>query len=667
MHSQPNAVIKCTHPDYLERDLSYRFDEFSTGARSELPSRGKKNWKGAFQGRPALFNQLLPVVRAHAQGKRPLAIGRIRSALRMFFRFLDQYETWANSVADIKSHLKIEVVDDLSPHLLLTWQAPPFAVSTAIGESPYGFVASIIASARAYQRLPAMWIPAIRRKKQGPADVPDEGSGRDLINELVTRFGQVLTRWQRADDLARRGRNLVDLFSNSPPTLSSRERAEMLRDCTEADLHATYRAYIAKSGSIPFNFREVLSQLGYSENHRDLPGWWPEYQADHPNAGSAVKVDDMLKGLYPSFEDTVITVLLLCGRTGWNQATALALDTSKDANWFCKYSEKLVWMFAYKHRSRDWQDTLSWVKKRTGPYQIVVRFMERVQPLKAAILNDPSTCAMPNLALRSPWIYILPRADARSVVRVLEPDHSDLKPVLKRVIESYNERNPQSPLSKIRPSDLRDVFAGAIYKKSGYSLFLTQVALGHKQSRTTFHYLRSRAFRNESEKSKNQLIVAVFNQIQVHRKLDLTLLRAEMEGYQLTDDDIRRLEEARKNKTYSGMYCSRPANPPAYIDPANPRDGSTICRQGHRCAACPNGRVFNDSFEYLARRCAELEWLKDTTPAALFENSSDSDDLQVLRATLQQWPEGQVQAAIQNWTDQIRSGTHMPIRFAGEH
>lgn len=196
---------------------------------------------------------------------------------------------------------------------------------------------------------------------------------------------------------------------------------------------------------------------------------------------------------------------------------------------------------------------------------------------------------------------------------------------------------------------------------------MTQMALGQKSPSSTFKYLRSLAWRKESELKKNALLVAVFDQIEVHKKIDFTLLRAQLDGITVTNDDIARLEQHRKNRTYSGAGCGDPCDPPPYIDPTNPHDGNTPCAQGHRCPSCPKAKVFNDSLPLLTRRLAELQWLQENTPATKWLMSSEQDDMRVFEATLMQWTAVEVENHLTYWRERIECGEHRVIRFGGVH
>jgi len=246
-------------------------------------------------------------------------------------------------------------------------------------------------------------------------------------------------------------------------------------------------------------------------------------------------------------------------------------------------------------------------------------------------------------------------------------DHSmnQIRAYLKRLVDCFNEgKEASDKLPAFKPSDFRDVFADAVHRGGNYSILLTQIALGHKSLATTRRYLRSLAWRRESEGQLNFLVTALFDQIEVHKKIDFTLLRANMDGLKVTQEQINRLEIYRKNRTYSGLGCSDPTNPPEWIDPRNPRDGSEVCKQGHRCPSCPKGRVFEDSLPNIARYAAELEWKQKNYGDIRWYQSTDCLDLEVYRETLKQWPANRVEAELELWRAKLDSGEHEVLIFS---
>lgn len=668
-----DRVILCRHKDYRHLNIEINFSELWEGAPNQKQGQGKTNWGGGFRGRPHLADQLMPTLQIIAHNDKPPVLRSRLTSFRTFFRFLDRYEIWAGAQGGKVCPVAIDQLGAMTTHHLQLWKSvSPSGEWQQTGWDHYRSVTQCLREAVTRLGLPQLIVPSYsRHRPDDPRDFPDEAAGKLLVKALAKEAIAVFEHWERSDRLARAGRNLMGV--ERTPSASNNAKTKTINregGVSEADLHATYRAAVAANLDLPLDRIELLAIFGYGDgvNDRGTPSWWPRYQ-DGPRAGKQVRFIDVQSGLYPTAEQVAILFLLFLARTGWNPATADSLDIANEVNWCKEYTKKFVWLFGYKLRSQDWQDTVAIKNHRTGAYQIVKRLLARTEVLRRAIDRDPSLCTNSKIAKRSPWLYIRTNQNDAIPVRV-EINKSRQNDVLRQVIAAHNMRQESAERripTTLSAGDLRDIFAGATFTNSNLSLFLTQLALGHKSSVTTFSYLRRRAWRAESEHKKNAMFVALIDQLETHRVINLTLLRAQMDGITVTQAQIDRLDAYRRYRTYSGTGCSDPTYPPAYIDPANPRDGTTRCVQGHLCAGCPKARVFNDSLPLLARRCAELEWLRDTLPLEVFQDSSLADQFLVIRSTLKQWPTDEVTHHVAHWSAQIISGMHRPIRFSGEH
>lgn len=666
-----SRVILCRHEDFEHLKIEVDFGELWEGAPNQKSRSTAYNWGGGFRGRPLLADQIMPTIRSITQSEKRRALTNLLSNFRKFFRFLDAYERWADSQKNNIFPVRVDGLEAITVHHLQLWKTPsPGGEWQQVNWNSYIRVTQCLREATVRLGLPTMIVPAMSRPlNSSQKENPGEVSGKLLVKLLAKEASAIFAHWERADQLAESGRNLIGMV-RSPNSTKNTTTLYAEGGIGEADLHTTYRAAVAENNNLPLNRIQFLAVLGYGTGKREhpTPSWWPIYD-DGPNAGNAVQSIDLQSGLYPTAEQLLVLFLLFLARTGWNPSTAETLDITEDASWCKEYTEKFVWLFAYKPRSQDWQDTVSTKKQRTGAYQIIRRLLARTENLRRAMHKNPSLCSNYKIGQRSPWLYQRTNQHDDKAIRA-GISETETRRVLKNLIVSHNARKENSAKQipeSLCPSDLRDIFAAATFVNSNFSLFMTQMALGHKKSATVFNYLRRRAWRAESEQKKNALFVALIDQIETHRVIDLTLLRATMDGINVTQAMIDRLETYRRYRTYSGTGCSDPKHPPVYVDPGNPRDGTTPCAQGHLCAGCPKGRVFNDSLPLLARRQAELEWLRDTLPLEVFQDSSLADQLLVLTATLKQWPTKEVAKHVAHWLEQIVAGTHRPVRFSGEH
>lgn len=517
----------------------------------------------------------------------------------------------------------------------------------------YRVVSSIIQNSLNNLGLPPIFWP-VSRNRPGVTrkDTPSIEQGIRLVRILTGEAHKIWKRWERADSLAELGRVLSSDFL----------RCKLNFPVTEADMHASYRDLIQRSGDPLPSFKDFCQFIGLKMGWMPTK-WWPRHAVGHERAGAPINlVNDLLPGLYPSAGDLHCLSSLLMARSGWNAVTTFALDCSDPERWFRSYGEGVVWMFSYKERGGNWQDTVSPENHAGHSYQIIKKLLERNAKLKHLITIDSSKCELSEIALRSPWVAA---TNSKNIIVLDQHSMSQVRDYLKLLVDKYNQGKPTTDkLPIFRPSDFRDVFAEAVHRGGNYSILLTQISLGHKSLATTRRYLRSIAWRRESEEKLNYLMTELFDQIQVHRKIDLTVLRARADGVEVTQEQLNRLESYRKNTTYSGLNCSDPNNPPEWIDPRNPRDGSTVCSQGHRCATCPKGRVFEESLPYIARYAIELEWKRKSFGDVRWYQSTDCLDFEVYTETLKQWPANKVEFYLEFWREKIRSGEHRVLIYS---
>ncbi|MGE8303366.1 MAG: hypothetical protein ACN6PW_02825 [Pseudomonas kermanshahensis] len=640
-------VVTSEHKDYLTASTQIDFGDLWTGSDGSK----SKNWRGDFSGRPGLVSEMFPAIKIAAARRRPEAIASLLHELRSFWRYLDAFESENHSSSEYE---RIDSVESIRTIHGLRWLRPIDNKWDAARPEKYRSILSIIQATRQSAGLePLYWPPAKNPDRVRRTDSPSKEHGIKIIRLLTRRTHQIWKRWADADAMAQQGQSLIGL---SKQQLSARE-------ITEADIHATYREVISLTND-PAPIMKTLAQMvGIS---KALPGWWPK-KKEGPRAGRAISIQsDLLPGLYPTSDDLYCLVSLFMARSGWNPTTVFALDCSADELWFRQYGEELVWIHSYKERGREWQDTISPKNHSSHCFQIIQRLLARTEALRQKSKDDISRSALPEVAVRSPWLSV---SDS-TVIRSLTNQHLlRVREFLANFILSHNsEVGEGDQLPIIKPSDFRDVFAEAAHRGGNYSVFVTQLALGHKNSSTTRRYLRSIAWRKESESSLNALVTEMFDQIEVHRVIDFTLLRATMDGVSVTSEQIEKLSAYRKNRTYSGLGCKSPYDPPEWIDPLHPHDGKSICAQGHRCASCPKGVVFKDSLVHLAKCLVELEWKRSHVGDVRWYESTDCVDLEVIQATLTQWPVEEVRQATSEWKTKIELGEHsMIISAAGIH
>lgn len=337
-------VIVCTHKDFAQLNIEVDFSELWEGAPEEKGGSAGNTWLGLVIGRPRLADQLIDTIRLRHQGKKPSQLRAILGFFRIFFRFLDAYEKWAQVPETSAFKVEIEGLEDIDTHHLLLWKTPsPGGEWRQPDRKTYGQVCITLRTNAEKLGLPELITPAYRRTATAGTDNVDEVTGRRIVIALARAATDIFKRWERSDKLAVEGRDLTGIQRTR--NRLGVKTIQIEGGVTEADLHATYRSLVAKLGVVRIGRVKFLRSFGYKlENTGDgpLPQWWPRYQ-DGPKSGLLISVEDLQSGQYPIVEDLAVLFLLFLARTGWNPATAEMLDISNERKWCKQYTEKYMW------------------------------------------------------------------------------------------------------------------------------------------------------------------------------------------------------------------------------------------------------------------------------------------------------------------------------------
>jgi len=649
------GLLRCKHQNHL--DYSIDLSELWRGAPPTKFGTGSKTWKGGFRGRPELAKALWGSIVDSVEGRAPKSLRFVARYLRSFYRFLDQYEN--------AGFTRVDNLSDISSELSIIWQRPIAKEwSCDIHQSTYSYIGKIIRSARLeYFGLGDIfeW-HSFQRIRPYPGDLPNEKEVRKALTLLKHTAYKIFDRWKRADRLALEGRNILDFQHGKGHSLDYAT--------TEADAHTSYRVLIERTGS-PLPGKVALNRaLGLSEKGH-VPKWWPRHDSDHPRAGKHVTPSSLEAGLYPTLDDIDCLSQLFMARTGWNPSTVYNLDIG-NPEWARPHGDEKsnLWIIeSFKVRSADWQWTIASGRVTSGPYAIVCALLERTRALRDWIAENPKASSLPRVALRSPWIA---RGDGMRAGRIVVR-HSDetgfASTYWKRLVSNNNSASTpeQQVPTTLTPSDWRDIFASRVFVDSRYSWVMVQWALGHKHVATTRLYLRKILWRRYSEKKLSDLQVVMIDGIEAHARIDATIIRAKLEyDFEPSSKDLDRLNAYRETireeeLTYSGYRCGDPNNPPLEIDPSNPGDGSVQCVRGDRCPGCPIAQAV-DSW-HMAKRLAELRWLRSNVSATIWAEAQYASDLTSLEADLKQWPIEEVASQTSHWETLIASGSHKVLRF----
>lgn len=662
MSAKTNSIhswkVPCVHPDYISKDLVHDFSILASGAQFGGPSVGGR-WKGAFSGRPDLLTDLMPALARMTRAMPPNQANACRNAVVSFFRFLDAFEEHLTTE-------KVPLVKVTRLHHITAMHMKYFTVPGPGWEAAQGSPARVVRAAIREMieemMLPGVFMAAIPDPRNR-RETPSEKAGLRLIDFLRELVSGTLERWRRADSLAATGRNLLVMERDPHP---GRGRPSLSFVPSEADAHATYRALIEVTGKVAPTTTDLAVVTG-CRLEGDLPMWWPKHAAEHERAGKKVQWREVVEGLYPTAEDVAVFHLLFLARSAWNAVTAASIHLD---SWNSPYDDEHCWIFAPKPRSRgELQWTISKTVGKTSSFALVSVLAERGRRLRELVSKEPALANLPDVAARSPWVGLA--VSGYNPVFVVDPyATATLNNRLKSIIDKCNASYADDlKVPMMTTGDFRDLAAAIVYKESKYSSWMVHLLLGHKLVRTTRDYGFRRASLAESFGQVRMVVNDIFSQIEDRSRFDIVLTRAKVQGMSVSEEDVLRLEAARRYRTYDGCGCADPYSPPASIDPGNRRDGCTVCVQQHRCAAsgCPNAFVFNDSLSHLCKRVAELDHLKGIIGFVRFDEGSEGSDLAALTSTLTQWPKSDVDAEVSYWKARIEDGTHKPIQFAGQH
>lgn len=659
--------FECQHPDY--RSIMLDFSEFALGPRESQLSGGHHKWGGGFQARPGLILDLYPTIKAQYAGRAPIQVSMFKGGLRAFFRFLDSYE---RTVSNGKERLALtNNLHQITGVLLELFSQPgPNDAWRPAMPSHAKVIRAIVSLAIESSSLPRLRVSVLPNRPALAKETVSDAEGLSLVRHLRSEASRIFKRWQKSDALAAEGRNLLAIRK----LLS---RGEFLNTSfTQADLHSTFRELGKLVGNPAPTLFNLYTHLGLSTT-KEKSQWWTlcfirSSRIDLPRSQrwDFIALEAWRAcafGLLPSSEDVVTLALLCLGRTAWNPSTLTSLEVDK---WYSAYDDSYAWLFAPKGRSGGaLQYSVSSLHHATSAYQVIRRLLERNSSLRTWIRSNSRSYDRHEIALRSPWLGI--QKNPKLMPFVIDPrDCSPLNRWLSHHVGLHNSDSKKS--IKVRPvssSDFRDLAAAIIYRESRYSTWTLMVLLGHTSMATTRRYGFRHASRQESHILISQVVEDALDQIATSASWTAVLTRAKLEGVVVDDDAIRRLEAYRSRRTYSGALCRDPTNPPSDIDPLHPKDGRSLCVQGHLCVAkcCPQATVLNDSLDDICKTVAELQWRKLHTGAVRFDSGSASADLEMLRRTLAQWPADEVTLRIAHWTERLDQGAHRAIHFGGQH
>jgi hypothetical protein len=615
------------------------------------PPRLGNNWAGAFTGRPALIAQLAPVVRTVVEYLAPDSAGHCIRAIRAWWRLFDAVEAASDAAG---TPMRVQEIGDITD---LHRQR---AFDDGMGWMNFQFFLRILNLAlQTQQRRQLYWTAPERPVPK--RHLPPSWQVDAIRFGLKHAWFAALRRWERAEQL---------LKGQKP--LNEEERR----------LRKNYRRFsqVARMGnnprpsSVPLNGnvpRYTFTERGYS-------------------------IADMVRGFYPDAYDIRVAFHLCLANTGWNGSVLLDLHVDDEFIEPHPKDPTRYLLRGKKNRGRSEHVTEGLFKSQGSAGVILQTVMTRTQPLRAQLRKDLAgfkkrykklhdagagdtelaDCWKQIVALeqgvRSPWLYL---TSAQTTVQWLgsAKDYSAgfTREVRGRFLAEFivalnKKQAPDRQLSIIIASDFRDAFAEYAYRVSGGFLLYVMKVLRHKQPRTTLGYLDNTLVNAQSERMYRTFSESLWAEIKVYGRVDPTILAKRARDGHVTDGERRRLDDYRTlRRSRIGVGCKNPTKPPKHIAPDFEFNGQSMCPV-QRCTLCiENAVIFPNSLAGLAKRMAELRYIKSNVSAVAFMESSFGEEIENTEFALAHFDQQRVGSLIAECERRIAAGEHRVIDLDG--
>lgn len=649
-----NGVADVTHLQFYidpgDGVAHYHVDltEFAIGGKHEnQPPITKRLWRGDFTGRPGFARQFADMIQL-ARPAKPTT-SHCRAAMRMWFRFLD-LDDEHRSIDDVSA------ITDVHGAKFRKWLK-----RNGYQDATYGDLKSTLDQMREINGLPRLYWD--KKSRPAPAEL------EDVDEQGVRRLYHALKEEARLiKAMFREGKRLAD--SGSDP----RKRAQSGREEYPWRLQENHAWLIRKLSwqSLPSRNEVVLAGASILFRPHSASEWQPgpSYLAPGMDASCQGGVVGKMRWFHPALHDTIVFLWLFLMGTGWNLATALALDVSKDENWFETHpqSPKFVILHSFKRRAGRHVFAPCLRKPEWHPYQIVKYMIGKTRSLRRTLRrqlreaqDSQSKCPTADGAatiseleaqVKSPWLFCAMKEVG--AVGAISSDHNGRINAVARLAAMRKpglvERHPK--LRHITTSIVRDAWIGYAYVRSGYNWTLAWLASQHGDRDRLDHYLKRASYREFSEQQTRRWQNAVFSEILDGRPLDPTRVRILVSKGKITAEQEARLLDFR-SRTRLGMGCLEPREPPREIAPDHVK--GMLCRS-QRCTLCNQGVVFQESLRPLARSAAELIFLQGLIPLTAWLGSSFETELQSLLDALQLFPADQVAEEMETWRLKLVAG-----------
>jgi len=595
--------------------------------------------------RPTLIHQLAPILKQVLQYAAPTTVENMLGSLLQWWSLFDRIE--AAPLANYAAQLVVSSVTDLTA---IHRQAAFDNNMHSSFFSPFVRIVDIWLVANNYS--PLYWTPPQRPDPK--RFLPPQWQIDEYRFELKHRWFASCFRWDLADELLG-GRPAVD--------------------DVEGRLQ---KNYIAFANAIPDKgFRPLNGELGKG-TIRSI----------------ALPTQQVLDGFYPNGMDVRVAFHLCIASTGWNPQVMLDLDVDED--FLVPHPKDPLRYLLYGHKSRGntEQMTEGLYRSRGSAGVILKTLIERGKVLRAHLrhmlkqaredygmrrANGAGHETLIELAEKilkyeegvcSPWLFVNVNKFEVSWLsgESYRRGADNLQPFLRRIADDINKRQSTvKQISYMRASDFRDAFAGYAYRASGGMILIVKKILGHKRLSTTVKYVDNNIANEESAQMYRGFSNAFFSELISTGRVDPTVIAKISRDGKISNAEREKLGEYRSlRRSRIGVGCKDPTRPGKKVDPHFTAYGEKPC-VNHRCTLCSeNAVIFEDSLPGLAKRVAELRWIKDSIPVATFVTSLFAEELENAEAALQLFEIEEVTRQITYWEEQIANGNHRVVDFDSE-
>lgn len=603
-------------------------------------SRSAHNWLGPFSGRPQLIHQVATAVEAAITGRAKFTVDQVYASIRSWWRLLDAVEAAASQQGQPMT--RVEDVRQLMPiHRDYAYRS---------GMDRHKFQIFLRVANAVLRELDAPVLFWGRPEDKEPnRHLPSEEQIKVLRVALKQTWIKVRQHW----------------------TLLDRVRAEEFVPQTEneTDLLKHCRYYVD---------RQLACGVALPTSE-ELRG---EYESNNFNLKTGLAVNKLHATVFPTSWDVDSAFHMCLATTGWNPSVLYSLNCEDQfLRSHPKDKERYI-LVGKKVRANSIEQIVTGLWKTSwGPGPIIRAWMARTallrEQLKAQLVqerklyvNMSQKGASPYVlsrqqseiqrieqGCRSVWLYVNSHGRIAWLGNTRKATHNlndKSVPFLTSLIEQINRDRKENPISLVKPSDFRDIFALYAWRQTGGNILAVMRLLNHSHLRTTQCYVDNNITNAERDQEVRRFLDHLFSELG-NGRLDFTIL-AHMQKYGAVSPEMhKRLEDFRAlERSRLGTACRDPFRPPVFMQSqANGRCGP------QRCLLCKEHAVIlPESMHGIAMRVEELEAAQKVLPVEVWLGGDFPKELGNGLDVLRLFSPDDVRNSREHWAQAIASGDH---------